>query len=96
MTTVPGLLMAEKSRVVMCWPLACVVALLAGGLDEQALIPVTAATASTPAAIRWDQDRVGCIWMGWLLGGEGVSEVWVDGLEGEPSAGEVAGVEPFG
>jgi hypothetical protein len=47
----------------MCAPLADDAELLAGALDEQALIPVIAATARAPAAIRRDQNRVWCIRM---------------------------------
>src|SRR5450631_2983725 len=96
-TIVPGRFMAvEKSLAAICWPAADETGLLAGVSDEQALIPVIAAMARTAAAIRRDQERVGCICM--LLspiGEERVLEVPVHGGEGEPSAGEVARLEPF-
>src|SRR5664280_1479475 len=96
-TIVPGCFMAvKKSLAAICWPAADETGLLAGVSDEQALIPVIAATARTAAAIRRDQDRVGRICM--LFSpkrGERVLEVLVHGCEGEPSAGEVAGIEPL-
>src|SRR5665647_1298406 len=95
-TIVPGAFMAvAKSLAAMCWPVAGEVELLVGALDEQAVTPVTAATANAAAATRRVHDRVGCIRMLLTPCGEGrVSEVGVDCLEREPSAGEVAGVEP--
>jgi len=67
-TIVPGVFKAvEKSLAARCWPVACEVeplaggVLLAGGPDEQALIPVIAATAIAAAAIRREKVRVRCV-----------------------------------
>src|SRR5665647_430936 len=54
------------------------------------------AMVSAAAAIRWDHSRVRRIRMLLAPWAEnGVSEVGVEGLQSEPSAREVAGVEPF-
>jgi hypothetical protein len=60
----------EKSLAAICWPVADEAGLLAGVSDEQALIPVIAATVRAAAAIRRDQDRVGWICMLLLQNGE--------------------------
>ena len=63
-TIVLGAFMAvEKSLAARCWPVGGELEPVAGGLDEQALIPVIAATASAAAAIRRVQDQVGGIRM---------------------------------
>ena len=61
---------------------------------EQVLISVTADTARAADAIGRDKDRVEftCL-LSFSARGERVSEVPVYGCEGEPSAGEVAGIE---
>jgi len=76
----------------------------AGVLDEQALVAAIAARAMAAMAARNDQNWVwvrmlpGSLWER-RAGGTGpaverASEFGVDGLEGEPSAGQVVGVEP--
>ena len=87
----------EKSVAATCCPVAGEVELLSGALDEQALTPVVAATANAAAAIKRNQDRVGVHSHAFGSLGEqrGISEVWVDGLEREPSAGEVARLDAF-
>jgi hypothetical protein len=62
----------EKSVALRWAPVAVGLELAAGGLDEQALRPVTAAMARTAADIRLVQGREVCILM-WLTpcGGDG-------------------------
>src|SRR5674476_276053 len=99
-TIVPGAFMAvEKSLAAICCPVAGEVVPPADLLEEQALTPAVVATAtmaSAAAAIQRTMIGWGCVRM--LPApcvDQGVSEAGVDSLESEPSAGEVAGVDPF-